>query len=86
MFNHDFNISELVQTILKQIQKIGLYEIIGWKTSLFYLFWRIIRIYIKFNRVKLNFEFVNDYVNIINEAVHTSIKNTIYFRENYKII
>ncbi len=63
MFNHDFNISELVQTILKQIQKIGLYEIIGWKTSLFYLFWRIIRIYIKFNRVKLNFEFVNDYVN-----------------------
>ncbi len=29
MFNHDFNISELVQTILKQIQKIGLYEIIG---------------------------------------------------------
>ncbi len=63
MFNHDFNISELVKTILKQIQKIGLYEIIGWKTSFFYLFWRIIRIYIKFNRVKLNFEFVNDYVN-----------------------
>jgi len=29
MFNHDFNISELVKTILKQIQKIGLYEIIG---------------------------------------------------------